>query len=151
GRGTPGRSKVFHDASYRRLFDAGSMTDHIATLRQLARTRPWMDLDRVGIAGLSAGGYATVRAMLDHPEVYKVGVAGCGNHDIRYYHLSFGEMYNGPYDPQTYSRTSNIDSAARLQGKLLLIHGGRDDNVFPHATLRLADRLIAANKDFDLF
>ncbi|MBV8933685.1 MAG: DPP IV N-terminal domain-containing protein, partial [Kutzneria sp.] len=33
GRGTPGRSKAFHDASYQRLFEAGSMVDHIATLR----------------------------------------------------------------------------------------------------------------------
>ena len=150
GRGTPGRSKAFHDASYRRMSDAGSLDDHIATLRQLARTRPWMDLERVGIVGLSAGGFATVRAMLDHPEVYKVGVAGCGCHDNRCYHLSYGERYDGPYDAQTYARTSPVDGADRLQGKLLLIHGGLDDNVYAHQTLRLVDRLIAANKDFDM-
>jgi dipeptidyl-peptidase-4 len=81
GRGTPGRSTSFHDASYGHLADAGCLADHVAALRQLARTRPWMDLDRVGAFGHSGGGFATVRAMLDFPEVHKVGVALSGSHD----------------------------------------------------------------------
>ena len=75
GRGTPGRSKSFHDASYGHLADAGCLADHVAALRQLAQTRPWMDLDRVDAFGHSGGGFATARAMLDFPEVYKAGVA----------------------------------------------------------------------------
>jgi len=71
GRGTPGRSKAFHDASYGHLADAGCLADHVAALRQLAQTHPWMDLDRVGAVGHSGGGFATVRAMLDYPEMYK--------------------------------------------------------------------------------
>ena len=43
-----------------------------------------------------------------------------------------------------------MDIADRLTGKLLLIHGGMDDQVHPDHTLRLADRLIAADKDFEL-
>src|SRR5262249_23728197 len=39
GRGAPGRSKAFHDASYGHLADAGCLADHVAALRQLARTR----------------------------------------------------------------------------------------------------------------
>src|SRR6185312_16518324 len=48
GRGTPGRDKAFHDASYGHLGDAGALADHVAALQQLARSRPWMDLDRIG-------------------------------------------------------------------------------------------------------
>lgn len=81
GRGTPGRSKSFHDASYGHLADAGCLADHAAALRQLAETRPWMDLDRTGVFGHSGGGFAAARAMLDFPEVYKVGVALSGSHD----------------------------------------------------------------------
>jgi dipeptidyl-peptidase 4 len=89
GRGTPGRSKAFHDASYGHLADAGCLADHVAALRQLARTRPWMDLDRVGAFGHSGGGFAAARAMLDLPEVYKAGVALSGPHDARYFNPGF--------------------------------------------------------------
>ncbi len=150
GRGSPGRSKAFHDASYGRICDAGGLTDHVAALRQLAASRPWMDLDRVGVTGSSAGGFATVRAMLDFPEVFKAGVAESGMHDIRYIELSTAEMYNGPFDAGRYAAASNVDIAERLAGKLLLVHGGLDESVSPHLTLRLAERLITADKDFEL-
>ncbi|MBB5873713.1 dipeptidyl aminopeptidase/acylaminoacyl peptidase [Allocatelliglobosispora scoriae] len=150
GRGTPGRSKAFHDASYGHLADAGGLADHVAALRQLARTRPWMDLDRVGAFGHSGGGYATVRAMLEFPEVYRVGVALSGSHDARHFSLDFVEAYDGADDPQAWARSSNVEIAHRLAGRLLLIHGEMDDRVHPDHTLRLADRLIAADKDFEL-
>jgi dipeptidyl-peptidase 4 len=124
--------------------------DHVAALRQLAQTRPWMDLDRVGAFGHSGGGFATVRAMLDYPEVYKAGVALSGYHDARYFNLSFVEAYDGADNPEAWARASNVDIADRLAGKLLLIHGEMDDQVHPDHTLRLADRLIAADKDFEL-
>ncbi|MDO3703209.1 DPP IV N-terminal domain-containing protein [Micromonospora sp. C28SCA-DRY-2] len=150
GRGTPGRSKAFHDASYGHLADAGCLADHVAALRQLAETRPWMDLDRVGAFGHSGGGFATVRAMLDFPEVYKVGVALAGSHDARHFSLDFVETYDGADNPDAWARASNVDLADRLAGRLLLIHGEMDDRVHPDHTLRLADRLIAADKDFEL-
>jgi hypothetical protein len=43
-----------------------------------------------------------------------------------------------------------VDIADQLAGKLLLIHGEVDDQVHPDHTLRLVDRLIAADKDFEL-
>jgi dipeptidyl-peptidase 4 len=150
GRGTPGRSKAFHDASYGHLADAGCLADHVAALRQLAQTRPWMDLDRVGAFGHSGGGFAAVRAMLDFPEVYKVGVALSGSHDARYFNPGFVEAYDGVDNPEAWARASNVDIADRLEGKLLLIPGGMDDQVHPDHTLRLADRLIAADTDFEL-
>lgn len=150
GRGTPGRGKAFHDASYGRLGDAGSLADHVAAIRQLAGTRPWLDLDRVGIFGMSGGGFATVRALCDFPDFYRVGVSECGNHDQRLYHALWAESYDGPADTDVYARSANTEIADRLEGKLLLIHGEMDDNVTPHLTMRLVDRLIAANKDFDL-
>ncbi|MFF8386995.1 S9 family peptidase [Streptomyces kanasensis] len=150
GRGTPGRSKSFHDASYGRLADAGCLADHVAALRQLASTRPWMDLDRVGAFGHSGGGFAAARAMLDFPEVYRAGVALSGSHDARCFNAGFVESYDGADDADAWARSSNVDLADRLAGKLLLVHGELDDQVHPDHTLRLADRLIAADKDFEL-
>ncbi|PZF84743.1 S9 family peptidase [Jiangella anatolica] len=150
GRGTPGRDKKFHDHTWGDMGAAGSLEDHVAALHQLAETRPWLDLDRVGIFGLSGGGFATGRALLAFPDTYKVGVAEAGNHDNRTYHTLWAETYHGPYDPDAGARLSNTELAENLVGKLLLIHGEMDDNVTPHLTMRLVDRLIAANKDFDL-
>lgn len=150
GRGTPGRSKAFHDASYGHLADAGGLADHVAALQQLAEARPWMDLDRVAAFGHSGGGYAAVRAMLDHPDMYAVGVALSGPHDPHSFSLDFVEAYDGADNPEAWARTSNVDAADRLAGKLLVVHGEMDDRVHPDHTLRLADRLIAADKDFEL-
>ncbi|MER6319962.1 DPP IV N-terminal domain-containing protein [Streptomyces sp. NPDC001581] len=150
GRGTPGRSKSFHDASSGRLADAGCLADHAAALRQLAATRPWMDLGRVGVFGHSGGGFAAARAMLDFPEVYKAGVALSGSHDAPTFNLGFVETYDGADHPEAWARTSNVALADRLAGKLLLVHGAMDDQVHPEQTLRFADRLIAADKDFEL-
>ncbi|MEV7931026.1 DPP IV N-terminal domain-containing protein [Kitasatospora sp. NPDC088779] len=150
GRGTPGRDKAFHDHAHRNMGSAGALEDHVAALRQLAETRPWLDLDRVGVFGLSGGGFTTARALLAFPDFYKVGVAEAGNHDNRHYHALWAETYDGPFDPDAGARLSNTELAGNLVGKLLLVHGDMDDNVTPHLTMRLVDALIDANKDFDL-
>jgi dipeptidyl aminopeptidase/acylaminoacyl peptidase len=40
--------------------------------------------------------------------------------------------------------------AGKLKGKLLITHGGIDENVNPSATFKLAEALIKANKEFDM-
>ncbi|MEV5407895.1 prolyl oligopeptidase family serine peptidase [Thermopolyspora sp. NPDC052614] len=150
GRGSPGRSKSFHDVSYGDLGDAAGLSDHVAALRELAGTRPWMDLGRVGVTGMSGGGFAAVRALLKYPEMFSVAVAESGMHDFRFVDLGLAEPYHGPVAEADYVAASNVELADRLQGRLLLVHGGLDDRVSPHLTLRLAERLIRADKDFDL-
>ncbi|MDP2955412.1 MAG: DPP IV N-terminal domain-containing protein [Longimicrobiales bacterium] len=153
--GTPWRSKAFHDAYYGNMGDNG-IPDHIAGLRQLAATRPWMDLDRVGIWGHSGGGFASTDAILRYPDFYKVAVSSSGNHDQRSYHYGWGEKYQGLVVRDTvkgtdnYLASANYTMAGNLKGKLFLIHGDLDDNVHPAMTLRVADALIKANKSFDL-
>ncbi|HKS54561.1 MAG TPA: DPP IV N-terminal domain-containing protein [Steroidobacteraceae bacterium] len=150
GRGTPLRSKSFLNDSYGKLGTAGNLADHVAVLQQLARRDPSMDLRRVGVSGYSGGGFAALRAMLDYPEFYKVGVAASGNHDQRGYLAAWGETYNGPDDGKNYLAAANAPLAANLRGKLLLMHGGADDNVHSALTLQVVQALIDANKDFDL-
>lgn len=150
GMGTPFRSKAFHDVSYGNLQGAAGLIDHVAGIKQLAEHYPFLDLDRVGIWGASGGGYGSVRAMLTYPDVYKVAVAGCGNHDQRLYVHAWGERYHGAYDAELYREQDNATLAHNLRGHLLLAHGDLDDNVHPAHTLRLVDALIKANKDFDL-
>ena len=51
---------------------------------------------------------------------------------------------------ESYHEVSNITMAKNLKGKLLLVHGGLDDNVNPSATFKLAEALVDADKEFDL-
>ncbi len=149
GRGTAGRSKKFHDSSYRNLGRKG-IPDHIALMRQMAARYPWMDLTRVGIYGTSAGGYDAAHAMLVHPDFYKVGVAISGNHDHRLDKAWWNELYEGYPLGKSYVEDSNITLASRLQGHLLLVQGDVDPNVPPSETMRFVSALMKTNKDFDM-
>ena len=151
GRGTPGRSREFLDARYGRRGQAtAALADHVAVLTELARRRPYLDLDRVGIYGHSAGAYAAVRAMLEYPDLYRVGVASAGNHDQALTNVTWGERWVGPRPGPGWDTQSNRALAQNLEGKLLLVTGDLDDNVNPAATLQLVAALIEANRDFDL-
>ncbi|MEJ8544403.1 S9 family peptidase [Brevibacillus borstelensis] len=150
GMGTPYRSKAFHNISNGKLEEAGGLRDHVAAIRQLAQRFPFMDLNRAGIWGASGGGYASTRALLAYPHVYKVAVSACGNHDQRLYLAAWAERYQGLYDPDLYQEQDNAGLASNLEGKLLLVTGDLDENVHPAQTLRMADSLIKADKDFDL-
>ncbi|MBM4187883.1 MAG: S9 family peptidase [Gemmatimonadetes bacterium] len=150
GRGKPGRSKAFHDYSYGRLETGGGLEDHLTGYRQLARTREYLDLDRIGIYGHSGGGFASTRAMLMYPEVYKVAVSSAGNHDQRGYLSLWGETYQGMPSGDNYAAQANPSIANRLQGKLLLAFADLDDNVPPALTIQVIEALTKANKDYDL-
>ncbi len=148
GRGTWGRSRAFQQPAYQNLHAVG-LDDHIAGIRAVAARNPWMDPDRVGIYGFSAGGYDVVRAMTRHPEFYKVGVSASGNHDNRLDKAIWNEQWMGAQLGPLYDENSNITWAPKLEGRLFVAHGELDENVPPLASLRLVDALIKANKDFD--
>lgn len=150
GRGTPLRSVSFSDHAYGRLDRASDLEDHLTGIRQLAERYPYLDLDRVGIFGISGGGFRAAQAILRYPDFFKVAVASEGNHDQRGNISIWAESYIGPVACNDYSISATLGSAANLSGKLLLMHGELDDNVSPTLTMRLADALIKANKDFDL-
>jgi dipeptidyl aminopeptidase/acylaminoacyl peptidase len=149
GMGTSHRSKSFHDVCWKNLGDSG-FPDRIAWLRAAAKDRPWMNLERVGIWGGSAGGQSALRALLAHGEFYKVAVADCGCHDNRVDKVWWNELWMGwPIGPH-YNEQSNVTNAHRLRGKLLLVVGEMDRNVDPASTLQVVAALVKADKDFDL-
>ena len=148
GRGTAGRSRAFHQYSYRNL--GGPFEDHVAMIKQMAARYPYMDATRVGIYGTSAGGYGAAHAMLAFPEFYKVGVSTSGDHDARLDKAWWNELYQGYPVQGDYAAQSNVTMASRLQGHLLLEHGDIDDNVHPVETMRFVDALMKANKNFDM-
>jgi fermentation-respiration switch protein FrsA (DUF1100 family) len=149
GMGSAFRSKAFHDVCWKNVGDAG-LPDRILWIKALAAKYPYVDATRVGVYGTSAGGQSSTGALLFHPDFYKVAVSSCGCHDNRMDKSSWNEVWMGyPVGPH-YAEQSNVTNAHKLRGKLLLIVGELDANVPPESTMRLADALIKANKDFDL-
>ena len=155
GRGTPGRSKSFHDAYYGRMGRDNTVPDQVAGMKDLAKTYPYIDIDNAAMWGHSGGGFITADAMFRFPDFFKVGIAESGNHDQRVYEDDWGERYQGllektPDGKDSYDIEANQTFAKNLKGHLLLAHGTMDNNVPPYNTLLVADALIKANKDFDL-
>lgn len=161
-RGTPGRSKSFNDVSYGGNFAEPQLLDHIAGLRQLAERYPFMDLERVGTYGHSFGGYSSARAILAHPEFYKVAVSSAGPYNFQGFYPT--SVFFGPPDygnaqvlrtaddavPAPYDRLDLMPLAGNLRGKLLLAYGDLDENAFPALALQLVDALTRANRRYDL-
>jgi dipeptidyl-peptidase 4 len=147
-KGTNHRGKAFHDVCWKNLKDAG-FPDRIAWITEAAKTRPWMDLTRVGIYGGSAGGQSAMRALLDHHDFYKVAVADCGCHDNRMDKIWWNEQWMGWPVDDSYLGSSNKEDASKLQGQLLLIVGELDRNVDPASTFQVVGALQKAGKAFE--
>ena len=148
GLGSSGRSKAFHDWSYKNL--GGNLADHKIWIESLAEQYSWIDATRVGIFGHSAGGYDAAHGLLAFPDFYDVGVASSADHDHRMEKAWWPEMYMGWPVDSAYHLQSNITMAGNLKGKLLITHGGIDENVNPSATFKLAEALVKADKEFDM-
>jgi dipeptidyl aminopeptidase/acylaminoacyl peptidase len=151
GRGTTERGKEFQDVVYHN-FGRNEVPDHVATLKQLAKDRPYIDMERAGIFGGSWGGYMTTRAMVLAPDVYKVGVSIYPVVDLYDHNALAIEYYMGlpQSNKEAYDYASSIMMADKLKGKLLLIHGTADINATFSATMKMVEAFVRANKPFDL-
>jgi dipeptidyl aminopeptidase/acylaminoacyl peptidase len=150
-RGTPGRSKKFQDVAVT-SFGEHEIEDHLAALRQLAAARPYMDLTRVGVFGISFGGYFAVRAMLKHPEVYRAGVAlSPAEIGPDVLGAAIEPFIGRPADaPERYVRAGNVPLADRLEGELLIVEGTSDINTPMSQTMKLVQALSGAGKHYEL-
>ena len=149
GMGTGNRSKAFHDVAWKNLGDAG-FPDRILWHKAVAAKYAWYDATRVGVYGTSAGGQNAMGAVLFHPEFYKAAAASAGCHDNRMDKIWWNEQWMGwPIGPE-YAASSNMENAAKLGSPLFLLVGEMDTNVDPSSTMQVVNRLILANKNFDL-
>ena len=149
GMGTSYRSRSFENFCYQNLGDAG-IPDHIAWIKAAAKKYPYMDLDRVGIYGCSAGGQESLSALLHFPDFYKCAYSACGCHDNRMDKIWWNEQWMGYPVDEHYKESSNVENAHLLKRPLMLVVGEMDDNVDPASTMQVANALIKANKDFEL-
>ena len=150
-RGSQYRGRDFEQATFHQLGQI-EMQDQMKGVDYL-RTLPYIDMNRLGVHGWSFGGFMTISLMTNYPDVFKVGVAGGPVIDWKWYEVMYGERYMGTPEnnPEGYAKTSLIDKAVNLKGKLQIITGYNDNTVVPQHCLSFLDACIKAGTQPDFF
>jgi len=150
-RGSENRGRDFEQATFRQLGQI-EMQDQMKGVDFL-RTLPYVDMQRLGVHGWSFGGFMTITLMLNHPDVFKVGVAGGPVIDWKWYEVMYGERYmdTPQTNPDGYAKSSLLSKAKNLKGKLQIITGYNDNTVVPQHCLSFLDACIKAGTQPDFF
>jgi dipeptidyl aminopeptidase/acylaminoacyl peptidase len=123
----------------------------VAAARYLARERE-IDPERIGIYGISYGGFLTLMSQFRHPGVFTAGVANAAVTDWAHYQDRWtSRILNRPHEnPEAYRFSSPIYHADGLKDRLLIVHGLIDDNVHFQDAARLVQKLIELEKPFEV-
>ncbi|MCX6592260.1 MAG: alpha/beta fold hydrolase [Acidobacteria bacterium] len=145
GRGHAWESKLYRRMGKQELEDQKAGVDHLLKMG-------FVDSKRIGINGWSYGGYMTLYALLNAPEVFAAGISGAPVVDWRHYDTIYTERYLGmPQENESgYKDSSALTYAGNLKGKLLLVHNFGDDNVLFQNSFQMADALQKAGKQFEM-
>jgi dipeptidyl aminopeptidase/acylaminoacyl peptidase len=148
-RSASGKGAASAWTAYRKL-GVQELADIEAAIHWLT-AQSYVDASRVGMSGHSYGGFMTAYA-LTHSTLFAAGVAGAPVTDWRNYDSIYTERYmrTPQENPEGYGVTSVVRAAAKLHGKLLLIHGLMDDNVHLQNSAQFIEALQRAEKDFEM-
>ncbi len=150
-RGTSNRGAAFEKAIHGQCGQA-EMADQIEGVRMLMEL-PYVDKDRIGVHGWSYGGFMTISLITNYPDIFKVAVAGGPVIDWKWYEVMYGERYmdNPEVNPEGYAKTSLINKAKDLKGKLLICQGAVDPVVVWEHSLSFVQECIRNNVQVDYF
>jgi dipeptidyl-peptidase-4 len=149
-RGMGGRGRDFAQAAYHD-FGTVQLEDQLTVVDAALAKYSQLDPKRLGWWGWSWGGSFTLYAM-SHSDRFRAGVAVAPVTDWRNYDSIYTERYLGqPSDfAAGYKDFSVVNSAAKLKGRLLLVHGTSDDNVHMANSVQFVQKLIEAQIPYDL-
>ena len=150
-RGTQNRGLAYEQAIHGQCGQA-EMADQMEGVKMLM-SLPYVDKDRIGVHGWSYGGFMTISLITNYPNIFKVGVAGGPVIDWKWYEVMYGERYMDHPDvnPEGYAKTSLIDKAKDLKGKLLICQGAVDPVVVWEHSLSFIRECIKNNVQVDYF
>ncbi len=150
-RGTSNRGAAFEKAIHGQCGQA-EMADQMEGVKMLMEL-PYVDSERIGVHGWSYGGFMTISLITNYPEIFKVAVAGGPVIDWKWYEVMYGERYmdNPAVNPEGYEKTSLINKAKDLKGKLLICQGAIDPVVVWEHSLSFIRECIKNNVQVDYF
>jgi dipeptidyl aminopeptidase/acylaminoacyl peptidase len=135
-RGSSGSGRSFLHADDREQ-RFGAIADVAACVGHLVESGI-ADPRRIGCMGRSYGGYLTLAALVEHPELFAVGVDVCGMADFATFYAAtepwiaaaaVAEYGDPTHDGELLRALSPIHRIGRLRAPLLVVHGGQDTNV----------------------
>ena len=150
-RGTQNRGLAFEQSIHGQCGQA-EMADQMEGVKMLMEL-PYVDKDRIGVHGWSYGGFMTISLITNYPDIFKVAVAGGPVIDWKWYEVMYGERYmdNPDTNPEGYARTSLINKAKDLKGRLLICQGAIDPVVVWEHSLSFIRECIKNNVQVDYF
>lgn len=150
-RGSANRGFEFESCIHRQV-GVNEAQDQMEFVNYLIK-QGYVDEKRIGVHGWSYGGFMTITLMTTYPDVFKVGVAGGPVIDWKYYEIMYGERYmDMPQEnAEGYEKTSLLNKAKNLKGKLLIIHGYIDDTVVLQHSLSFIEQCIKKGILVDYF
>ncbi len=149
-RGGAGYGRAFREIPEQGANGAAEYQDVEAAARYL-RARPDVDPARIGIWGMSYGGYLTQLALARNSDLFAAGVTECGIFD-----LAAGQSPNNPARRSGDAARLALASSAggsidRWRSPVLIIHGDDDPGVdFNLQTVALVRALRARGVRFEL-
>jgi dipeptidyl-peptidase-4 len=148
-RGGQGRGHRFETAIFRNLGSA-ELADQLAGVKYLV-SLGFADEKRIGIHGWSYGGFMTLNALLNAPDVFRAGISGAPVTSWLNYDTIYTERYMGlpKENVEAYKNTALTPKAANLKAKLMLVHNYEDDNVLFQNSLQMTNALQNAGKQFE--
>lgn len=149
-RGTAARGEEFRKCTYMQLGKLES-DDMIASAKWLAE-KPYIDTKNIGIWGWSYGGFMSSLCIMKGNDIFSTAIAIAPVTHYKFYDSIYTERYmRTPKDNEKgYEENAPMNWADKLKGNLLLCHGTADDNVHVQNTYELSERLVQANKQFDM-
>ena len=150
-RGSADRGEAFEQCIHRQCGQL-EMRDQLVGIEWL-KSLPYVDANRIGSDGWSYGGFMSTSLKINHPEVFKVSVAGGPVLDWKYYEIMYGERYmDTPHEnPEGYELCSLENKTDKLEGKLLMIHCTTDPVVVWQHSLVFVENCIHNGKQLDYF
>ncbi|MFC6095150.1 DPP IV N-terminal domain-containing protein [Flavobacterium qiangtangense] len=150
-RGSDARGRDFEHVIHRNL-GVNEMADQMKGIEFL-KSKSFVDQEKIGVYGWSFGGFMTTSLMVNHSDVFKVGVAGGPVIDWSFYEAMYGERYmDMPQENQAgYDNNNLTKKANQLKGRLLMIHGAQDPVVVQQNSMEFIQACIKAGKQVDYF
>lgn len=150
-RGSGNRGFAFESGIHRQLGTL-EMQDQMKGVEFL-RSLNYVDTNRIGVNGWSYGGFMTTSLLLNHADVFKVGVAGGPVIDWKYYEVMYGERYmdTPEENPIGYKNASTLNKVKNLEGQLLIIHGTMDPTVVWQNSQVFVKECVKNQKQLDYF
>lgn len=153
-RGSQHRGLLF-ESHLRGRMGTVELEDQVEVLQWLADSLGFIDMSRVAIHGWSYGGYLSLMALAQHPEIFKISIAGAPVTSWTLYDTGYTERYMDlPENNQQGYRTGSILSYVHQfpddENRLLIIHGLIDENVHFFHTSQLIAAMIKAGKPYQL-